>query len=147
MLLLVDCHLWFHKRMVVALLVYTAKNTVPVVWPAVQCLLGGRHTTCGKVALMGWAFLPTLIILFVLQVSHQNNSWLGEPHSVTRCLDGVPTVIVGNVTFNVLYNTMFSLFYSQAISGLPDGPLLERLLVPAAEKRFGWQVTSNMPHG
>jgi hypothetical protein len=96
---------------------------------------------------MGWAFLPTLIILFVLQVSHQNNSWLGEPHSVTRCLDGVPTVIVGNVTFNVLYNTMFSLFYSQAISGLPDGPLLERLLVPAAEKRFGWQVTSNMPHG
>ena len=32
-------------------------------------------------------------------------------------------------------------------SGLPDGPLLERLLVPAAEKRFGWQVTSNMPHG
>ena len=63
--------LWFHKRMVscsVALLVYTAKNTVPVVWPAVQCLLGGRHTTCGEVALMGWAFLPTLIILFVLQV-------------------------------------------------------------------------------
>jgi len=49
-----------------------------------------------------------------LCVSHQNNSWLGEPHSVTRCLDGVPTVIVGNVTFNVLYNTMFSLFYSQA---------------------------------
>ena len=48
-------------------LVYTAKNTAPVVWPAVRCLLGGRHTTYRKVALMGWALLPTLI-LFVPQV-------------------------------------------------------------------------------
>lgn len=42
------------------------KNSVPVVWPAVHRLLGGRHTTGRKVAVMGWALLPTLIILSVL---------------------------------------------------------------------------------
>lgn len=167
------------------------KNTEPVLMPAMRRLLGGRRTTWGKVALLGWVLLPALIVLSVLQVfypsrtltivslladlicigclctAHYNNSWLGEPDSVTRCLDVVPKIIVGNVTFNVLYNTMFSLFYSQAcqmdtrlagglqLSGaffnLGDAfaviiftPLLERLIVPFAERKLGRKVSSNM---
>ena len=166
------------------------KNKAPVVWPAVERLLSGRHRLLGKVALLGWALLPTLIILSVLQVffpsramtvlsllvdllcigclcvAHRSNAWLGEPDAVTRCLDVVPTIIVGNVTFNVLYNTMFSLFYSQScqmdtrigkmqLSGaffnlgssfavIIFTPLLERLIVPGAEKVLGRQVTSQM---
>jgi len=167
------------------------KNTEPVLMPAMRRLLSGRRTTWGKVALLGWLLLPALIVLSVLQVfypsraltiaslladlicigclctAHYNNSWLGEPDCVTRCLDVVPKIIVGNVTFNVLYNTMFSLFYSQAcqmdtrlagglqLSGaffnLGDAfaviiftPLLERLIVPFAERKLGREVSSNM---
>lgn len=187
--------------MAIALLVFTVgtpfyrkesfeKNTKPVLMPAVRRLLGGHRQTLGKVALLGWLLLPTLIILSVLQVfhpslsltivsllvdlvcigclcvAHHDNSWLGEPDSITRCLDVVPKIIVGNVTFNVVYNTMFSLFYSQAcqmdtrfggrqLSGaffnLGDAfpviiltPLLERFIVPAAEKLLRREVTSNM---
>ncbi|CAK9060833.1 Protein NRT1/ PTR FAMILY 8.1 (AtNPF8.1) (Peptide transporter PTR1) [Durusdinium trenchii] len=167
------------------------KNTEPVLMLTVQRLLGGRQKVLGKVALLGWVLLPTLIILSVLQVfypshsltivslladllcigclcvAHRDNCWLGEPDRVTRCLDVVPKIIVGNVTFNVLYNTMFSLFYSQAcqmdtrlgggmqLSGaffnLGDAlavilftPLLERCMVPAAEKLLRREVSSNM---
>lgn len=112
------------------------------------------------------SLLVDLVCIGCLCVAHHDNSWLGEPDSITRCLDVVPKIIVGNVTFNVVYNTMFSLFYSQAcqmdtrfggrqLSGaffnLGDAfpviiltPLLERFIVPAAEKLLRREVTSNM---
>eukprot|EP00438_Fugacium_kawagutii_P011616 Skav216072 [mRNA] locus=scaffold389:302616:304726:- [translate_table: standard] len=113
------------------------------------------------------SLLVDLLCIGCLCVAHRNNSWLGEPDGVTRCLDVVPMIIVGNVTFNVLYNTMFSLFYSQAcqmdtriggrgmqLSGaffnlgssfavIIFTPLLERLILPAAEKMLG-PVSSRM---
>jgi len=60
--------------MAIALLVFTVgtpfyrkesfeKNTKPVLMPAVRRLLGGHRQTLGKVALLGWLLLPTLIIL------------------------------------------------------------------------------------
>ena len=39
------------------------KNTEPVLMLTVQRLLGGRQKVLGKVALLGWVLLPTLIIL------------------------------------------------------------------------------------
>ena len=39
------------------------KNTEPVLMPAVRRLLGGRRNPLGKVALLGWVLLPTLIVL------------------------------------------------------------------------------------
>ena len=113
------------------------------------------------------SLLADLLCIACLCLAHRDNSWLGELDAVTRCLDAVPQIVLGNVTFNVLYNSMFSLFYSQAcqmdtrlgggmqLSGaffnLGDAvaviiltPLLERFIVPKAEKLLGREVSSNM---
>ncbi|EOD29744.1 hypothetical protein EMIHUDRAFT_253861, partial [Emiliania huxleyi CCMP1516] len=109
----------------------------PVLGPFFSRILEGRGTAKGKISLLGWVLLPTIIVLSILQVfvpwpflttlslaadllcigclcvAHRDNSWLGKPDAVTRCLDIVPVVVVGNVTFDTLYNTMFSYFYEQ----------------------------------
>ena len=113
------------------------------------------------------SLLADLLCIACLCLAHRDNSWLGELDAVTRCLDAVPQIVLGNVTFNVLYNSMFSLFSSQAcqmdtrlgggmqLSGaffnLGDAvaviiltPLLERFIVPKAEKLLGREVSSNM---
>jgi len=48
-----------------------------------------------------------------LCIAHRNNEWLGDD-DITQCLDCVPVLLVGNVVFNVLYNTMSSVFFSEA---------------------------------
>lgn len=157
-------------------------------------LMAGRSHFMGRLALMGWALIPVLIVISIAQafvasmaltlaslvldvvcigclcIAHCDNSWLGEADAVTRGLDVVPVLLVGNVVFNVLYNTMSSIFYSQAcqmdlrlgggghafqLSGaffnLADSaaiivftPLLDHLLLPALERLLGRQVSYNM---
>ena len=45
-----------------------AKNTKWILMPAVQRLLGGLGTTLGKLALLGWLLLPTLIVLLLVSL-------------------------------------------------------------------------------
>mmetsp|Transcript_79436 Transcript_79436/g.227975 ORF Transcript_79436/g.227975 Transcript_79436/m.227975 type:complete len:583 (-) Transcript_79436:92-1840(-) len=113
-------------------------NSKAVLGPCVHRLWAGRDHLLGKVALAGWALLPLLIIVSIVQavlpsgalttvslvldvlcigclcIAHTDNRWLGEADAMTKCLDAVPAILVGNVTFNVLYNTMSSVFYSQS---------------------------------
>jgi len=101
-------------------------------------LYNGRDHPLGKVALLGWCMIPALIAMAIvaafvdslvltllslildivciacLCVAHRTNDWLGDADGVTQCLDCIPTLLVGNITFNVLYNTMASVFYSEA---------------------------------
>ena len=150
-------------------------------------LLSGRSHTMWKVDLTGWSLIPVLIAISIVQalvpsfaltlaslvldvvciaclcLAHRDNSWLGKPDAVTRGLDVVPALLVGNTAFNVLYNTMSNVFYSQAcqsdlrlgsgkdafkLSGaffnLADSaaiivftPLIDRLLIPGAERLLG----------
>lgn len=112
-------------------------NSESVFMLCANCLLGGSAHPLGKVALLGWFLIPVLILsaifnafdpswaitsttlvvtllcIFCLCAAHYDNTWLGR-NEVTRCLDCVPTLIVGNVTFAILYNTMLTVFYSQS---------------------------------
>jgi len=169
-------------------------NSESVLRLCVDRLLSGRGHILGKVALMGWGLLPVLIVVSITQafipsfaltqaslvldiiciaclcVAHRDNSWLGTADAVTRGLDVVPVLLIGNLVFNVLYNTMASVFYSQAcqmdtrlgsgehafkLSGaffnLADAvaiivftPVIERLLIPTAERLLKRPVSFNM---
>merc|ERR1711988_100469 len=65
--------------------------------------------------------MPMTVASLVLDINcmaclcwaHRDNTWLGAD-DVTRCLDCVPVLLVGNVAFNVLYMTMASVFYAEA---------------------------------
>jgi len=168
-----------------------ATNSSSVLRPCIDRLWGVRSLAKGKVALVGWAMLPLLITVSIVQAvlpvegltiaslvldilcigclcfAHRDNSWMGKPDAVTRCLNSVPALLVGNVTFNVLYNAMSSIFYSQAcqmdtrLSSGPEAmqlngaffnlgdaiaiiaftPILERLVIPGAEKLLGKKVS------
>ena len=50
-----------------------ARNTQRILMPAVERLLGGRRSTVGKLALLGWALLPTLIVLFLVSLVSQES--------------------------------------------------------------------------
>jgi len=169
-------------------------NSEPVLTICRDRLLSGRGHIMGKVALTGWSLIPVLIVVSVVQafvpstaltlmslvldvvciaclcLAHRDNSWLGKPDAVTRGLDVVPVLLVGNTVFNVLYNTMSNVFYSQAcqsdlrlgsgkdafkLSGaffnLADSaaiivftPLIDRLLIPGAERLLGRAVNFNL---
>eukprot|EP00932_Pfiesteria_piscicida_P007236 SRR837773.17248.p1 GENE.SRR837773.17248~~SRR837773.17248.p1 ORF type:complete len:375 (-),score=121.26 SRR837773.17248:7-1080(-) len=113
-------------------------NTDSVLRPCVDRLWGARGCAKGRAALAGWLLLPVLILLSVAQAivpmetltiaslvvdvlcigclcyAHRDNRWMGQADAVTRCLDAVPALLVGNVTFNVLYNAMASTFYAES---------------------------------
>ena len=102
-------------------------NSEPVLTICRDRLLSGRGHIMGKVALTGWSLIPVLIVVSVVQafvpstaltltslvldvvciaclcLAHRDNSWLGKPDAVTRGLDVVPALLVGNTAFNVLY--------------------------------------------
>mmetsp|Transcript_64790 Transcript_64790/g.118332 ORF Transcript_64790/g.118332 Transcript_64790/m.118332 type:complete len:551 (+) Transcript_64790:138-1790(+) len=167
-------------------------NSDSVLMLCANCLLDGWAHPLGKVALLGWFLLPvlilsaivnafitswamtsvtlavTLICILCLCVAHYDNNWLGR-NEVTRCLDCVPTLIVGNVAFAILYNTMLTVFYSQScqmdtriwrgsamqISGaffnLADcigvilfTPVVSNFCLPYAERLLGRPVTLDM---
>jgi len=159
----------------------------------VQRLLSGSSQFRGKVALLGWSLIPLLIVVAVVQAfgdsatltmaslvldilcmaclcwAHRDNTWLGADE-VTRCLDCVPILLIGNVAFNVLYNCMSSIFYAEACQmdtrlgsgsealqlngaflNLADSvaiiiftPLIDRLFVPCVEKMLRRKVSLNM---
>lgn len=155
-------------------------------------LWSGRHCTMGRVALLGWMLMPLLIAVSVLGafmgnmlvtvlnlvlgviavgclcVAHRDNAWLGKD-DVTQSLDCVPTLLIGNIIFNIQYNTMASFFYSQscqmdtrlgsganapqlngAVFNLADcaaivifTPLLDKICIPCLERALGCRVTMN----
>jgi len=171
-----------------------ATNSRSVLGSCYRRLLEGSAHPLGKVALCGWWLLPCLILVSVVQavfpsneltylslaldvacigclcVAHRSNAWLGKPDAVTRCLDTVPALLIGNVTFNVLYNAMATTFYSQACQmdtrlgrsadamqlngaffNLADAvaivaftPVIDKLLVPGLVRLLGRSVTYNM---
>lgn len=103
----------------------------------VRCLQSGWVHPLGKVAMFGWCLIPfvlglavtcafvdtvaltvvtlvlTLVSVLCLCAAHLDNSWLGRDQ-VTRCLDCVPTLILGNLSFSVLYTSTATAFYSEA---------------------------------
>jgi len=168
-------------------------NSSPVLGPCVLRLYNGRSHWKGKVALVGWILLPVLIVVSILQavmpmtaltvasivldvlcigslcIAHRDNRWLGQPDALTKCLDAVPVLLIGNLTFNVLYNTMASVFYSEScqmdtrLGSSPDAmqlngaffnlgdaiaivaftPLIDRLLLPGVQRLVGRKISYN----
>jgi len=159
----------------------------------VQTVWNARGSVMGKVALLGWILIPVMIVVTVVSafvesevitmlslvldlccvgclcIAHRDNSWLGE-NAVSQALSSIPVIFIGNIVFNIQYNTMTSLFYSEAcqmdtrlgsgakapqLSGaffnLGDcigiivfTPIIERVFIPLAEKLLGRPVTLNM---
>lgn len=113
-------------------------NSKAVLGPCVNRLWAGCDHPLGKVALAGWALLPLVIIVSIVQalvpleelivaslvldvlcvgclcIARRNKHWLGKADAVTRCLDLVPAVLIDNMTFSLLYLPMYSVFYSEA---------------------------------
>merc|ERR1712187_326701 len=110
-----------------------------------------------------------IICMACLCWAHRDNAWLGAD-DVTRCLDCVPVLLIGNVVFNVLYNTMSSVFQAEACQmdvrlgsgphatqltgaflNLADSvaiiiftPVIDRLFVPGVERMLQQKVSLNM---
>jgi len=168
-------------------------NNEPVLQLFASRLLTGRRHPLGKVALLGWACLPLTVVMALvsafldswtmtimslvldvfcigcLVVAHRSNAWLGCD-SVTQCLDTVPKLLVGNVIFNVLYNSMSTLFFSEAcqmdtrlgsaagatqlngsVFNMADSiaiivftPIINQLCIPFAARLFRREVSLNM---
>lgn len=158
-----------------------------------KTLWNARGCAMGKVALLGWMLIPVMIVVTVVSaftdsefvtmltlvldltcvaclcIAHRDNSWLGE-NAVSQLLSTIPVIFIGNIVFNIQYNTMTSLFYSQscqmdtrlgsaadapqlngAFFNLGDcigiivfTPIIERLCIPFAQKLLGRPVTLNM---
>jgi dipeptide/tripeptide permease len=99
-------------------------------------------------------------------LAHRDNAWFGVQDDVTTCLACVPALLVGNITFNIQYNTMASLFYSQAcqmdtrvggtqlnaaILSLADSiaivvftPIFNQCAFPCIKRCIGREVSLNM---
>lgn len=170
-----------------------SSNSKSMLWPCVQRILSGVGQSRGKVAILGWSLIPVIIVVAVVQAfddsmpmtvaslvldiicmaclcwAHRDNAWLGAD-DVTRCLDCVPVLLVGNVAFNVLYNCMSSVFYAEACQmdtrlgsgsnalqlngaflNLADSfaiiiftPLIDRFFVPGVERMLQQKVSLNM---
>lgn len=166
-------------------------NSESVIGLWMKCLLSGWVNPMGKMALLGWALIPCVVMAAILNafvpswiwptlaltvlcitclcVAHYDNTWLGR-NEVTRCLDCVPTMLIGNVSFAVLYGTMTTMFYSQscqmdtrigrsldatqlnaAFFNLADcvavivfAPFFNNVCLPYAERRLGFVMTLDM---
>lgn len=97
----------------------------------------GSGTTKGKIAIVGWALVPGIIVaslanafmssdvmktvclvmdcacLVCLVVAHLDNSWL-PPSGIRQCMDCVPVLLVGNIFYGILDSSIGSFFQSQA---------------------------------
>eukprot|EP00933_Yihiella_yeosuensis_P026316 TRINITY_DN20420_c0_g1_i1.p1 TRINITY_DN20420_c0_g1~~TRINITY_DN20420_c0_g1_i1.p1 ORF type:complete len:610 (-),score=103.06 TRINITY_DN20420_c0_g1_i1:259-2037(-) len=168
-------------------------NSHPVFKLFLSTLWKGRRNTMGKVALLGWTLIPVLIVVAVISafvrswymtvisltvdvlcvvclcIAHRDNRW-AEQAQVAQCLDCIPSLLVGNLAFNILYNSMASLFFSQscqmdtrlgssrdsiqlngAFFNLADcaaivlfTPLVDKLMIPTWERLLGHKVSLNM---
>lgn len=156
-------------------------------------ILNSRTLWLGKAALLGWCLIPVLIVMSIVQVffdsmaltittlvldiisvgclcvAHRNTStWLGDDE-ISRGLDAVPVLLLGNIFFNIMYNTISSVLYSQTCqmdTRLGSGPDATQLsgaffslgdsfaiiiftplitaLIPMLEKWTGRKVTLGM---
>eukprot|EP00931_Biecheleriopsis_adriatica_P038088 TRINITY_DN21841_c0_g1_i1.p1 TRINITY_DN21841_c0_g1~~TRINITY_DN21841_c0_g1_i1.p1 ORF type:complete len:547 (+),score=98.79 TRINITY_DN21841_c0_g1_i1:188-1828(+) len=169
----------------------TNSNSVIMLW--VDCLRSGLHHPLGRVAITGWLSIPVVISMAIVSAfspswttisltlavtitcivclcaAHRDNAWLGR-NEVTQCLDTVPTLLIGNVSFSVLYNSMTTTFFSQAcqmdtrlgsgkgalqlngsVFNLADclaviafTPLISNVCLPGLERYLGRSVTLDM---
>lgn len=103
----------------------------------VGTLMSGSGSLKGKVALLGWALIPGIIVssllnafmmsqlmqmtclvmdiacLICLVGAHLDNSWLPES-PIRQCLDCVPVLLVGNIFYGILNSSTGSSFQSEA---------------------------------
>lgn len=172
-------------------------NSEPILQRCAGALWSGRGCLHGKVAIVGWLLLPTIILVSVagafvggsamttaslvldivcvgcLCMAHRDNAWLGKSEvarEVARCLDCVPVLLVGNIVFNIQYNSMASVFYAEScqmdtrLGSAPDAtqlngaffnlgdtgaiilftPIIDGLCIPAAERCLKRRVSLNM---
>mmetsp|Transcript_41801 Transcript_41801/g.108272 ORF Transcript_41801/g.108272 Transcript_41801/m.108272 type:complete len:577 (+) Transcript_41801:98-1828(+) len=102
-----------------------------------ETLRAGWDKPMGKVAVLGWVLMPSVIVVSVINafahshvlesvtividvalvaslvVAHSDNSWLPQG-PVTKCLDCVPILLIGNIFYGILESSVGSFFQSQA---------------------------------